>query len=429
MPPSQKAPTFYGWKLALLTMFGNFMFQGGAIYLLNAFIQPFGELYGWTRGELGSAQGLGSFIGMASAPFLTAMAMKVGIRPIMLAGAICGGTSLFLLGHVTSMLAFTINFCVLWIAGQACGGALGNALMSQWFLRQRGKAFGMANAGLSMAGIVVPGFALLLITLFSVQTASSIIGVMALVILVPGIWLLVRDTPEEMGLRPDGDPPAQETAKTEAGQPEKKTVDENAQDQDIPSIKELLASPLVYRIGFAFAFGLVSAAGAVAQLKPRFSDLGFDDFSAMAFLCFVALCASVGKYTWGLICDKLTPIRTAKLLFICNALATLLAFLPPTTFCVFIFSLLSGFCFGGIWTVLPAIIAEIFGRHRFMAVYRVITVFLFLKSFGYIIMGHAYQLFGSYDAAYLIFSALYAVGFFLIPRIGAKYIRKQAVQE
>jgi MFS family permease len=102
----------------------------------------------------------------------------------------------------------------------------------------------------------------------------------------------------------------------------------------------------------------------------------------------------------------------------------MLTFLPANVFTAFIFSLLCGLGMGGAWTLLPAVVVDVFGRANFLAAYRVVAFFLFMKSFGYIITGQAYQLTGSYDAAFVAYSVLCLVGFAITPREGAKYAKK-----
>ena len=368
---------------------------------------------------MGSAMGLGSFCGMAAAPVFASLAMRFSLRRIMLVGAVFGGITMFMMGRFTNLGLFTINFCLLWVAGQACGGVIANALMSNWFIKHRGKAFGIVNFGMSFSGAVLPFVALLLIKLFSVQTATAMLGGFSLLVLVPGIWFFVRDTPESMGLKPDGE---EEEISAEPG-PERRESDA-AEPDEAPGIRELLRSPLVYQVGISFAFGIMAAAGVVGQLKPRFSDLGFSDFTAMAFMCATAFFTATGKFVWGWICDRVPPLRVARILFLYSIGAFLLAFLPPNIFTVSVFSVLCGLGMGGTWTVLPAVVVDVFGRKYFMAVYRVISLFIFFKSFGYIVMGQAHQMTGNYDAAFIIFCVLFGVAFLITPREGSKYVKR-----
>lgn len=418
-PP--RAKLFYGWKLSWLALFGNFMIQGGAVYLMNAFIQPFSELYGWSRGHTSTALGIGSFCGMAAAPFLASLAMRVSLRRIMLVGALVGSVSLFFLGWFSNFILFAINLCVLWVAGQACGGVIANALMSNWFIKHRGKAFGIVNFGMSFSGAILPFAALALLKNFSVQTASSVLGGVALLVLVPGIWLFVRDTPASMGLEPDG-APGENTINAASHSPAATTAPlDPLAGLPAPTVKQLLRSHLTYRVGIAFALGILAAAGVVGQLKPRFSDIGFDDFTAMAFMCATAFFVACGKYIWGWLADIISPIRAAKILFLYTISAYLLAFLPPSMLSLSIFAALCGIGMGGTWTLLSAVVVDIFGRTHFMAVYRVISLFIFFKSFGYIVMGQSYEITGSYDAAFVCFSAMSVISLLLMPKEGAKY--------
>jgi predicted MFS family arabinose efflux permease len=68
-----------------------------------------------------------------------------------------------------------------------------------------------------------------------------------------------------------------------------------------------------------------------------------------------------------------------------------------------IFIIVFGFSMGGVITLLPIIVAEVFGRQSFPAVSRYITLFLILETFGFIIAGQSFDRTGSYDAAYIVF--------------------------
>ena len=397
---------FYGWNLCLLASFGNFMIQGSSVFLLNAFIEPFQELYGWSRGDLGTVLGIGSFCGMAAVPLLASLSMKISLRWIMTTGALLGGISLFMLGQFSSITLFALNFCVLWIAGQACGGVVANALMSNWFIKHRGKAFGIVSSGMSLSGAVLPFVALILIKLFSVQMASAILGIFLLIVLLPTTWFFVRDTPESMGLIPDGTSPGEQGAPTE-----------NTPQAPL-SIREFLRNPLTYRIGIPFTLSLMASAGVVGQLKPRFSDLGFDDFTAMSFMCATTLFIAGSKYVWGYLSDRFSPLKTARFFFLYSVGAFLLALLPSNLLSVSLFCLLCGLALGGTWTLLPAVVVSVFGRANFMAAYRVIVLFLFFRSLGYIMMGQIHQFTGSYDAAYIAFSMMFLLAFFISPSPG-----------
>ena len=134
----------------------------------------------------------------------------------------------------------------------------------------------------------------------------------------------------------------------------------------------------------------------------------------MGFMCLTALFAAGGKYLWGWVCDLRTPLFSAKILMLANVFALGLAFLPQNPASVLLFATVGGACLGGFWTVLPAVVAHVFGRRRFVPVYRFVTVFITLKALGYPVMGFSYQWTGSYDAGYLLCTGILLACFLMM---------------
>ena len=114
-----------------------------------------------------------------------------------------------------------------------------------------------------------------------------------------------------------------------------------------------------------------------------------------------ALLGAVGKYAWGWVCDRTTPLFATKLLFLCNALSLACIFLPHTLFNVILFVVGYGVCMGGIWTVFPSVVAYLYGKKQFPHVYKYISLFVAVKSLGYAAVGLSHSLTGNYNMAYM----------------------------
>lgn len=69
---------------------------------------------------------------------------------------------------------------------------------------------------------------------------------------------------------------------------------------------------------------------------------------------------------------------------------------------------------GGFWTMLPAVVAHIFGRKQYLSAYSFITIFIFIRSAGYVITGYSSNMTGSYDTAYYIYMVMLFLGYILI---------------
>ncbi len=384
---------FYGWKLSLLSTFGNMMLQGGLMYIMNAFMEPLTELYGWSRTAVSLSMGIAALASYGSMPVIATLGLRFGLRAMMTGGALVGGFCLALMGRTDNIVLYTLFFSLAWIAGQSYGGIIANALMNNWFVRNRGKAFGIANFGTSFSGAVLPFFALLLINKWGVETAYTVLGAAAL-LPAPLCLLYVRDTPADAGMYPDNLPQGE--------------TGEAAPACDAGS--SLLRNPEVYCIGLAFGLGLMCASGIMSQLKPRFSELGLDPHAAMLLACLSALFSALSKYGWGRLCDVVNPLKAARLLFAANIAILCCALAPLKSFWVVPYSIVLGLCCGGYWTVLPALVSHRFGGQRFLSAYRIASLFIVLKAAAYPVLGLSYDLTGSYNASYIVYILLVCLG-------------------
>lgn len=378
---------FYGWTISVLSMAGNFMLQGIALYCMNAFMEPLSEVNGWSRLAINSSLGFAVLMGQLAMPVAAAIANKTSLRLLMTLGALAGGLSICAMGLTANIHLFTVCMVILWVSSQFCGGVVANALMSNWFSHFRGLAFGLANSGASFAGILLPLLALFLIRNAGLRSAYLILGI-ATCLLAPLCWALIRSTPAAMHLFADGRRHAPRA---------RKTVHFNA------CVGTLLRSPAVWFIGVAFGLGLMAGSGLTSQLKPRFSDLGITPYTAMTFASMAAFSGTIAKYFWGMICDRFSPIIASRLVMLTFALSFLFLKFPASHWSLAAFAISFSFCSGGLWVALPAVVSSYFGAANFLAVYRIISIFIILRCAGFPIMGISHEINGNYDLADIFF--------------------------
>lgn len=380
---------FYGWKIGGLCLAGNFLLQGAALYGMNAFMEPLCGVNGWSRGDLNMSLGIAAFIGQISMPFAAAISNRHSLRLLMASGALWGGLAMCLMGYPRHIHWFTLFLIVLWIASQFCGGVVGNALISNWFSKYRGLAFGLANSGSSLSGMVLPFICLLLIERIGLSFTYLWLGILTCLLAIPILWL-VRRTPQMLQLHPDGsdaDPP-------------------HAGNMPLQiSLKALLKTPASWLIGLSFGLGLMVGAGVLSQLKPRFSDLGLSSHPAMILTCIAAFSGTISKYFWGWLCDKTSPLFAARALMLSSFASLLIVFLPVNIFWLSAYAILLAASLGGLWVVLPAVTTWYFGSASFLAAYRFISIFILVRCLGFPVMGFSYNLWGNYRLADILFGA------------------------
>lgn len=364
------------------------MLQGAALYCMNAFMEPLCEINGWTRMDINFSLGLAALMGQLSMPLAAAIAARISLRLLMCLGALAGGIATIAMGLVSNIILFTFFFIILWVASQFCGGVVGNALMSNWFSHYRGIALGFANSGVSLSGIFLPISALFVINHFGMRTAYATLGIITC-LLAPLCWAIVRQSPARLHLHPDG----------RRHEPRRKTT--------VPlnvSLRTLFHRPAVWSIGLSYGLALMCASGILSQLKPRFADLGLSGYHAMLIAALASLVGTIVKYVWGWICDRFSPVYASRALLFIAFCAMPLMFLPSATYTLVGFAVLFSIATGGLWVVLPAVVAHYFGSANFLAVYKVIAIFIIIRCLGFPVMGVSHEIAGSYFLADVIFT-------------------------
>ena len=130
---------------------------------------------------------------------------RFGPKPIFFVGALLSGTGFLLLSRTENVWTFGLVYLALITLGSdlAFSNSL-SALVNNWFIRRRALAMSSYHSISSLGpAVLVP---LLAVEILSQgwRTASMVCGLIILATTIP-LAFLVRNTPESMGLLPDGD--------------------------------------------------------------------------------------------------------------------------------------------------------------------------------------------------------------------------------
>jgi len=401
-----KGKFFYGWYIVGVCFLANFMSVGTGFYAFNAFMEPLCELRGWTRTDINMALVLATFIGFIGQFIYGTLVIRTGARILMCSGSLVGGIAFFFLIRAEQLWHFYIFYILLYIGNGAYGGIVASTAVNNWFQAKRGKAMGIATSGISFSGAVLPLFALFLILHQGIENASTGIAIMILFV-APLAWCIVRDWPEQYGMLPDGTP--HDTGRENRRKDNTPSLTQSC--DGIPNeifwtLSRLVRTRTFWNLGIAYALVMMGTVGVMSQLKPRFSDIGFGDMTAMIMMAATAFMGAMGKYFWGALCDRYEPRKIVTLLSLANGIGLGLALVRDSLPALYLFIIIFGFTMGGIMSTYPIIVADLFGRKSFAVVLRFVSMFLVLQLAGYIIAGQSFDRLGSYDPAYMLFIAL-----------------------
>ena len=206
LPPGRTAGVFRGWWVVagvfvMLLVTAGIGFYGLAVYLRALTVEQ-----GFSVGAVSGATALFFLVsGLTGLPVAAYMA-RHDPRPMIAAGAVASGVSLALLGQVDRVWQVYAVY-VLFGAGFAASSLVpGTTLVTRWFSRRRSIALSVASTGLSAGGVVLTPAVADLIGRYGLSTVTPYLGLALVLGVVPVTALLLRPSPEALGLLPDGDP-------------------------------------------------------------------------------------------------------------------------------------------------------------------------------------------------------------------------------
>jgi sugar phosphate permease len=85
------------------------------------------------------------------------------------------------------------------------GGLLTSVPVAKWFVRKRGTAMAVTSMGLGVGGTTIVPLTQFLISQVGWRDTWLYLGILSMVLIIPITSILLRRSPEDIGLRPDGD--------------------------------------------------------------------------------------------------------------------------------------------------------------------------------------------------------------------------------
>jgi cyanate permease len=213
---------FYGWVIvALGTMAVVFSIPGQTMGF-SVFTDILIDELGLSRVSLSSAYCLGTVASGLTLPFFGRLYDRIGARRMIVYSALITGVVLFYLSQVRSLLdvvdclpgvpryvpAFviiTLGFYLIRASAQGVLTMTGRNAIGKWFDYHRGTAFALSGLVTSFAFSFAPRGLRSMIDYFGWSQTWLVLGVLTMTVMAGLGWLLVRDNPEECGLRMDGD--------------------------------------------------------------------------------------------------------------------------------------------------------------------------------------------------------------------------------
>ena len=264
--------------------------------VFGVYIKPMEAEFGWSRGALSMAAALSLLLLGAVGPFAGRLADRWGPRRVIVFALVVLGIGSILSSFVTRLWHIYLTAGVLMAAG-AGGAALstGSAVVARWFDKRRGLAMGLAAGGMSAGQLIVIPLATVLTLTYGWRSSFLWLGIGLLVLVVPlGAWL-VRNTPEERGVRALGAQGPVQTAAQQAA----------AQQAGRVSISEAAQTlPFWLLMSTFFVCGYTSNGMVLTHFMPHAMDHNFTAMQASSALGVMGAMNIIGTIGSGWLCDR-----------------------------------------------------------------------------------------------------------------------------
>lgn len=204
----------YGWLVAGVT-FLTMLTMSAALGLPGAMLLPLAHEFGWTTQQVSSALAIRFALYGLLGPFAAVLMERWGLRTVMCLGLALVGAAMALVTFSSQLWHLFLLWSLLLGLGTGLTAlVLGAVVATRWFAARRGLVVGLLTASAATGQLAFLPLAAWMIenwgwrsAVWPVVAASVLFGVIA--------FLLVRDRPSDVGLRPYGESP-EEGAKNEA---------------------------------------------------------------------------------------------------------------------------------------------------------------------------------------------------------------------
>ena len=147
-----------GYPIVLIAALGSAAGIGGLpVFCLPLFITPLHESLGWSRGEIGGAASILSFLIFIGSPLAGRIADRVGARRVVLTTILLQAVGMLAVSQVRgSVWWFYLSFFILGVGGMGTTYVCYSRVLTTWFRTNRGLALGIMMTGPSIVASVAP---------------------------------------------------------------------------------------------------------------------------------------------------------------------------------------------------------------------------------------------------------------------------------
>ncbi len=291
---------YYGWVIVWVTVASAIASGVNVNPTIGVLVKPLTEEFGWSRSVIAGAVAIGTILGGVLTLVVGPIIDRFGARWVLFVGFLLMGGLLILLSGIWSLWQFYAIIIMTRLLLQGTINLTNQTVLAKWFVRKRGRALAYGNLGQRFGQGAVPFAVQMIISAATWRVAAAAMGIFAWALTLIPVLIWMRRQPEDMGLRPDGDPaPEQNGAQG--------IVAQKIRASEVHfTLHEALQTKTFYFLLATFCLTSFVNTGVNFNLVPYLSDQGLSDSQAVTVLLIWSFTGIPAALFSGLLSERIS---------------------------------------------------------------------------------------------------------------------------
>ncbi|MDQ3044764.1 MAG: MFS transporter, partial [Chloroflexota bacterium] len=351
---ARRLPFYYGWVI-VGTVATILMATSGARFLFGVVLKSLSEDFDVSRGSLTAAVLLNMVILSVLQPVVGLLSDRVGARRILVSGAALCALMLFTLSQAQTVWHVYLIYGLLGAFAFAATSPVNTTtLVNRWFHARRGTALALATSGTALGQLIIVPAAAWFLTMNDWHAAMRALAILLVVILVPLGILLIRNSPEELGLERDGSGPkaAERT----------RHVAREELERGAATLAQALRTGAFWLLAWGFFVCGFTMSFANVHFMAFADDIGMNAIMAADVISVTAIFSVIGTVALGIWADRWRRSSVLAITYALRGCSFLILFAWPTEQPMFLYGVVLGISWTATTPLTAAIAADLFGR-------------------------------------------------------------------
>lgn len=411
----QKVRIHYGWVIVVACLAFYAMPVGIIGNTAGIYATPVMDEFGWSRTEATLYMSIQQLVAAAVTPLAGKILARFNPRWVLtvislVVGAATAVCVLFTEPWQWNLYGVAYGFCAGFILFLAVP-----TIINRWFVRRSGFAIGIASAGIGVFGALASPVTQMLISAYGWQAARLATSLTCMVVSAGLTALLLRPSPESMGVRPYGADEAYGKPVPLAA-PEKNAAEPAAAPRAGATVAQALRSPGLYLL--MLVAGCFSMGAFFMQQVPSICAVGPLGAEVGAFAVSAIMIGTIaGKPLLGWLADRIGAVPTGMIAGFGGALGVAIAFFSGSSAVLFFAGVaIYGLGYSSLSIVSPMLGSQGFGTAHFSEIYSYVCMAISIASAaGSFAFAFLYDVTGSFAVDFWLVIGIYLLSAALCP--------------